>query len=295
MQEFKNYHPITNFIFFISVIGFSMFILEPVCLGISLASGILYSGVLGGAKKLKVSMIYMMPMIILTMLLNPLFNHQGDTILGYFPWGNPFTKESVLYGICAGAMLAGVTCWFSCLNEIMTSDKLMYLFGRIMPSLSLIFSMTLRFVPHFFSHLKEVKAIQKTMGKDISSGNFLNRIKNGLKILSVMITWALENSIETADSMKARGYGLKGRTAFSNFKFHKQDLKILILLLIFDTYILCGKFIGELYFECFPEIIIADFSIFKISIYIVHSMLYLMPVIIECWEGYRWKLLKSKI
>ena len=295
MQEFKNYHPVVNFTFFASAIGLSMIILEPVCLGTALVSGTLYSGISGGRKKLKISLIYMIPMIILTMLLNPLFNHQGETILGYFPWGNPFTKESVIYGICAGAMLASVTCWFSCSNEIMTSDKLMYLFGRIIPSLSLIFSMTLRFVPKFFVHLKEVKSAQKVMGKDITCGNIITRIKNGLTILSVMITWALENSIETADSMKARGYGLKGRSSFSYYKFDKRDLKILIAVVVLDAYILWGKFSGELYFECFPQIITVKFSVFKSSIYIVYLLLYIMPIIIECWEGYRWKLLKSRI
>ncbi len=295
MQEFKTYHPIVNFIFFVSAIGFSMFILEPVCLGITLILGALYSGILGGIRKLKASLIYMIPMIILTMLLNPMFNHQGATILGYFPWGNPFTKESVVYGICAGMMLASVTCWFSCSNEIMTSDKLMYLFGRIVPALSLIFSMILRFVPQFFAHLKEVKGAHKSMGKEMAKGNILIRIKNGLTILSVMISWALENSIEKADSMKARGYGLKGRTSFSNYKFDKRDLKLVLFILIFDVYILYGKFAEGLYFECFPQIAMAKFSTYKISIYIVYSMLYFLPVIIECWEGYRWKLLKSRI
>ena len=295
MQEFKNYHPVINFVFFVSVIGFSMFVLEPVCLSIALVSGALYSGTLGGIKKLKISLIYMIPMIILTMLLNPVFNHQGATILGYFPWGNPFTKESVIYGICAGMMLASVTCWFSCSNEIMTSDKLMYLFGRIIPSLSLIFSMTLRFVPRFFTHLKEVKSSQKTIGKDITNGNIVTRIKNGFTIISVMITWALENSIETADSMKAKGYGIKGRTAFSNYKFQKRDLKLLLVIIVFDVCILWGELVGELYFECFPQIIKSEVSWVKMTIYIAYFMLYIIPIIIECWEGYKWKLLRSRI
>ena len=31
--------------------------------------------------------------------------------------------------------------------------------------------------------------------------------------LSIVVTWSMENAIETADSMKARGYGTKKRTA----------------------------------------------------------------------------------
>ena len=46
-----------------------------------------------------------------------------------------------------------------------------------------------------------------------ASGSLLQRLKNAITILSIMVTWALENAIETADSMKSRGYGLPGRTA----------------------------------------------------------------------------------
>ena len=35
-----------------------------------------------------------------------------------------------------------------------------------------------------------------------------------ITILSIMVTWCLENAIETADSMKSRGCGLPGRSAF---------------------------------------------------------------------------------
>ena len=75
--------------------------------------------------------------------------------------------------------------------------------------MSLLLSMTLRFVPKFKSQIKVVSDAQKCVGRDISNGGVLERAKNGLTILSVMITWALENAIETADSMKSRGYGLK--------------------------------------------------------------------------------------
>ena len=39
----------------------------------------------------------------------------------------------------------------------------------------------------------------------------------------------LENAIDTSDSMKSRGYGLTGRTAYSNSVFDKRDVTALIL------------------------------------------------------------------
>jgi energy-coupling factor transporter transmembrane protein EcfT len=91
----------------------------------------------------------------------------------------------------------------------MTSDKFVYLFGRIIPSMSLLLSMTLRFVPRFIAQIKVVSNAQKCVGRDASNGGVVQRVRNAITILSIMVTWALENAIETADSMKSRGYGLR--------------------------------------------------------------------------------------
>ena len=131
MNEFKTYHPIVNFIYFVFVIGFGCFLMHPVCLCISFICGFTYSVMLKGRKAVKINLLYMLPMLILTAIINPAFNHEGVTILQYLPSGNPLTLESIIYGICAGTMIASVICHFSCYNEVMTSDKFIYLFGKI--------------------------------------------------------------------------------------------------------------------------------------------------------------------
>lgn len=70
--------------------------------------------------------------------------------------------------------------------------------------------------------MKLVRNAQHTIGRDINEGTLFQRIRNAVKILSIMITWSLENAIETADSMKSRGHGLKGRTSYSLYKFDKE-------------------------------------------------------------------------
>ena len=295
MNEFKTYHPIVNFIYFVLVIGFSCFFMHPVCLCISLFSGFTYSVMLKGKKAIKTNILYMLPMLLAMALINPAFNHEGVTIIEYLPSGNPLTLESIIYGLCTAAMIVSVICHFSCYNEIMTSDKFIYLFGRIIPSMSLIISMTLRFVPRFATQLKIVAKAQKGLGRDITSGNIISRIKHGLNILSIMTTWALENGVDTADSMKARGYGIPGRTAFSIFTFDKRDKKALIFILFSGTYTLIGNLMGGMYFNFFPSIHGNDLSLFGISIFGAYFLLCMCPVIIELWEVRRWKALKSKI
>lgn len=295
MNEFKTYHPIVNFTYFVFVIGFSCVFMHPVSLLISLISGFIYSVMLKGKKAVKTNLIYMLPMIALMSLINPLFNHEGVTIIKYLPSGNPLTLESVLYGFVAAAMISSVICHFSCYNEVMTSDKFLYLFGKAIPALALVISMTLRFVPKFTAQLKIVADAQRCMGRDVSNGNIIRRAKCGLKILSIMTTWALENAIETADSMKSRGYGLPGRTSFSIFTFDKRDKKALFCILLLGVYTIAGRLMGGMKFGYFPRIKGAEASLFNISIFVSYLLLCMCPVIIELWEVRRWKAIDSKI
>ncbi|MBQ9097599.1 MAG: energy-coupling factor transporter transmembrane protein EcfT [Clostridia bacterium] len=295
VNEFKTYHPIVNLVYFIFAIGFSCFFMHPVCLGISLLSGFIYSVILKGKKQVKTNLIYMLPMLLMMALINPAFNHEGVTILMYFPNGNPLTLESIVYGLCAAAMIISVICHFSCYNEIMTSDKIVYLFGKIFPAMSLIITMTFRFVPKFVSQLKVVLNAQRCMGRDISSGSIIKRARNGLNILGVMTTWALENAIETADSMKSRGYGMPGRTAFSIFTFDKRDKTALICILLLGIYTLVGNLMGGMYFRYFPSMKAADISPFGISLFVSYLLLMVYPIIIEIWEVRKWKASRSKI
>lgn len=292
MNEFKTYHPIVNFVYFVFVIGFSMFLMHPLCLCISLACGFTYSVMLKGRRAVKTNCIYMLPMLVAMALINPAFNHEGITILQYLPGGNPLTLESILYGLCAAAMLICVICWFSCYNELMTSDKFIYLFGRIIPSLSLILSMTLRFVPKFSAQLKVVANAQRCMGRDVSNGSIIKRAKHGLTILSIMVTWALEKAVETADSMKSRGYGLPGRTAYSIFSFDKRDCKALFWMIFLGVYTFLGNRGGEMYFRYFPSVKWAPASVYSASVFLAYLLLCMCPIMIEIREARRWKAIK---
>jgi len=295
VNEFKSYHPIVNFLYFFLVIGFSMFLMHPISLGITLFSVTLYTFMLKGTRDAVKSIGLAAFVALITAVLNPLFSHSGATVITYLPTGNPLTAESVYYGIAAGIMLSSVILYFSCSNIILTSDKFTYLFGRIIPKLAMVFSMILRFVPNLVSRLKEISAVQKTLGRDISQGSIIKRIKCGAKILSILITWSLENAIETADSMKSRGYGLSGRTSYSIFRLEKKDKQILISLGVLSLVMVYGIFSGELKYSYFPVYYIEKLTLLSFFIHISYLLLCTTPVLIEWREAIRWKSLKSKI
>ena len=291
-DTFSGYHPLINFLYFAMVLVFSMFFMHPACLASSLGCAVTYNIYLNGRKAVKFSLLYMLPLMLITALVNPVFNHEGMTILTYLPSGNPLTLESVAYGVASSAMLISVITWFSCYSAIMTSDKFVYLFGRIIPALSLVLSMTLRFVPKFKAQLAVVSDAQRDIGRDVSTGSIINRMRNAITILSIMLTWSLENAIETADSMKSRGYGLDGRTAFSIYRFDGRDRAALLWLLGCAAYIAVGWITGAAYWRYFPSIKGVSMGVYPVSFIAVYIALCLTPVIINVSEDRKWTRLQ---
>ena len=294
-DTFSGYHPVVNFLYFLAVLVLSMFFMHPVCLGISLLAAMCYFFYLKGPKAVGFQLKFMLPLLLLTAALNPLFNHEGATILLYFKGGNPLTLEAIWYGIASASMVITVVTWFACCNVVMTSDKFVYLFGKLIPALSLILSMTLRFVPRFTAQIKVVTQAQRCVGRDVSSGNVLQRAKNALTILSTVITWALENAIETADSMRSRGYGMTGRTAFSIYRLQRRDIYALICLLLAVAYVITGSATGGIYWQYYPMASGNLTGFYTLSVFTVYLLLCLMPLLINFWEDLKWKSLTSKI
>lgn len=268
--------------------------MHPVFLIIGFASSAAYALMLGGKGTLKYLVCFIVPMIIIVTVVNPLVNHQGMTIL-FYTKHSYITMEAIVYGIFTGIMLATILLWFSCFNKIMTSDKIIYLFGRIMPAISLLFSMILRFVPNYKAQIRKISNAQKCIGRDVSNGTAKEKIRHGIKIISIMFTWALENAIDTADSMRARGYGLKKRSCFSIYRFDRRTAVSLTVLIILVIVVLSGTAMGSADIEFYPYIVMAEVNLQGILMYGAYLLLCSFPIIIEVKEVLIWRRLQSGI
>ena len=292
---FADFHPFINLLYFSLVIGFSLVLSHPLTQVISLICACIYAVSINGKKSVLFLLKICLPMVLLTSFINPAFNHEGTTILLYFSSGNPLTLESILYGLSSGAMLVTLLIWFTSFNRVMTTDKFIYLFGKVIPALSLILSMSLRFVPKFKAQMRMVADAQRSIGRDVSSGSLIQRTKTAILIFSIMITWSLENAIETADSMKSRGYGLKGRTAFSIYRFDERDKYTFIWLMFCGLFLFSGTTLQAFGFRYFPNIRYVAFDMTTIPFYCVFLALCITPVILNLKEEIKWKTLVSKM
>lgn len=292
-DTFSGYHPTVNFIYFALVLFFGMIFMHPACLAVAVFGSAAYAVRLNGCKAAGFGLKFILPVVLLAVVINPAFNHAGETVLLYLSNGNPITKESIAYGFAAGAMLALVLMWFYCSTEVLSSDKFVYIFGRVSPALALILSMTLRFVPKFKKQLDLVRQARRSVGCDTANGSVLMRTKSAISVLSGMVTWSLENAIDTADSMKSRGYGLKHRSSFSIYRFDKRDRHMLVWLLLCGGVIFAAVFTGGLSWRYFPNIR-GSMSPMTICALAAYLALCLTPTVIDLREERRWKSLISK-
>lgn len=270
-------HPSVNFLFFSLVIGFSMFFTHPAYLLTSLLGAFLCVGCLRGFSAAGKMLLRLLPLAVLTAAINALFNHAGQTMLFRLPDGNMLTLEALLNGASSAMLLAAVILWFAVCTDVITSDQLLYLFGRAAPSLGLLLSMTLRFVPRFRRQLAAIREAQQGLGCGVETGNLRKRFRNASAMLSALVTWALENAVETADSMKSRGHGLPGRTSFSIYRLDARDRAMLWWLADCGFQLLCGAFAGGMQWQWFPSPRGAPVSAMQIWLLLVFGALCLTP------------------
>lgn len=291
-DAFSGFHPVVNFIFFVAALGLTMFIQQPVYLLISMISGCVYLLYLQGKKGFFRQVGYLVPILVMMAVMNPMFNHEGITVLWYLPNDNPITLEAICFGLASAVMMGASIVWFNCCNTVFTSDKIIYLFGRVIPALSLMISMTLRFVPRFKNFLQSVMRTQQAMHKP---ENTKEKLQQALAAFSATVSWAMEQSIVSADSMKSRGYGGLGRTAFSIYIFEKRDGITLMMLFLLCMGAAVPHLIGVMGWTYYPSLSGQLLGPVQIMAYLCYGGMCNLPLIINLMEDRKWNALRSKI
>ncbi len=293
-DTFSEFHPIINLSYFLAVIISTMLFFDVYFLPISFVAAFSYALFIGGGKFIKMFLIFVPPIVLLSTVINMYTNQAGDTVLFQIGY-RVFTWEAMTYGLMNALMFTTIIIWFYTYNAVVTSDKFLYVFGKIIPTLALVFSMVLRFVPLFTKRAKLIATGQKCIGKDIGTGTKKEKTRHGIKILSIMVSWSLENSIDTSDSMKARGYGLKGRTSYNNFTFSSRDLQYGIIVGTVTLITFWGIPNMGTYTFYYPYIEVIYESPIWYLVYTCSAILCFLPLLINLGESIRWKYLKSKI
>ena len=288
---FERCHPAVNLIYFVAVVAAMITFQHPVFLAVSFLCAVAYSVKRGGWKTLMFNLC-LLPLIAAFALYYSSYTHFGMTVLQQNFVGNNMTLESLVYGIVLGVCVAGVCIWFSCVYSVFTTDKVVYLFGKVSPRLSLFLAILLRMVPRIKKEAKRINMAQQGIGKGVNQGSFFARLHNGIRIFSMLITWTIDSLTIASESMRSRGSSLRGRKAFSIYRFDNRDRFFVIGLFLCLTLTMMAVLLGQTDMVYDPKIIWTDVSPI---LCIGYAVLCLMPLMLEIWTEYRFQKARESL
>ncbi|MDI9460945.1 MAG: energy-coupling factor transporter transmembrane component T [Saccharofermentanales bacterium] len=286
MRYFNNLHPAVSMSYFITVLAFTLACFHPVMAGLSLMGSAAFSFRLRGKKAFFATLRFIAPMFLFIAIANPLFNHRGVTML-FLLFDQWITLEAILYGLVSACTLCAIVMWFTCYQEVMTSDKFLYLFGKLAPATALLITMTLRFVPELKQNAREIRNAQKMLRNEDT--RLFQKLGTAMRNLSVLLTMSMESAVGTADSMKARGYGEKRRTTFHLFRFDGRDTRVLALMLTLAGICFAGRIYGHGYMEFYPAMTAAVMGTPSVTMFVVFGLLMALPTFLEAKETVIWR------
>lgn len=287
-MRFEQLNPFTVAVYYLCVLGIIMFSMNPLLLCIALLTSVL-SAVIGGTADKKAHLFSLMVFLIAA-LLNPIFVHKGATPLFFFN-DNPITLEATVYGLCAAGMLTAALYRLRDLSKVMTSDRVLYLFGRFSPQLALLLSMAIRYTTLLRVRWRKISDSQRALGL-FDDGNLIDAVRGRAWVLSILITWTLENGIITAESMESRGYGTGRRTSFAVYRVRKYDVLVMLLCVLLTALSAVGIYHSKAAF--YPALSMDLLTPWGITGAAAFTVLSVLPLIMNGREAIRWRLLLSK-
>ena len=234
---FDTLHPVVPAAYLVITLALVMCCMQPVLIALALVGGFAFACCAHGPAAALRSLRWQLPIILLVAVLNPLFSASGSTEL--FKLGlRAVYLESICYGCAMGALFVASVLWFQAAATLA---------GNAAPVIALMVSMCMRLIPRFVRQGRQVLDVQ-------SVANLGSGARARLRMSHVLMGWSLEDSLETADAMRARGWGsTRRRTTYTRYRFGTPDAVALTLVL------LCGVAVGALgmvatsQFSFFPQ------------------------------------------
>ncbi|MBQ9762188.1 MAG: energy-coupling factor transporter transmembrane protein EcfT [Oscillospiraceae bacterium] len=291
---FEQCHPAVIFIYFAAVITGMVAFQNPIFLAIGFLCAVAYS-VKRGGRRAAIFDLALLPLVAAFALYYSSYNHFGMTVLKKNMIDNAMTLESLVYGLVLGITAAGVCVWFSCVHSVVTGDQVVYLLGRASPRLSLFLAIALRMVPRIKKQMKKIEIAQRGIGRGAGQGGLVRRLRNGIRILSMLITWMIEAMTTASVSMRSRGSGLRGRCAFSIYRFDNRDRAYVVAMFACLTLTLMGVILGQTDAVYDPRILLPTPTPISYLFFGGYAMLCLMPLLLELWADHRFRSARRRL
>ena len=117
--------------------------------------------------------------------------------------------------------------------------------------------------------------------------------KAGGEKISVFL-WELEDFVESSNSMKSRGYSLKGRTAFSIYRFDNRDRGFVIAFFACLTFVMMAVLFNQTNIYYNPQIVMNRITFMSYIFYAAYAIFLLLPLGLQIVGEWRFEKLRKK-
>lgn len=273
-------HPALALLYFATTLFGAVTFRHPVFIAITFSSALAYSLCCKGRRALVLTAA-LIPCIGLYALYFGTFHHFGVTVLWENFIGNRITAEALLYGLARGCGGACAVLLCSCLFRVFTADKVVYLLGRVSPRISLFFAIVLRMLPRFAAQARRIRTARSGLGRGSGQGNALQRTRHALKMLYILVAWAIEAFATQSESMRCRGSSLRGRTAFPLYRFDGRDRVLTVAMFACATLTIMAAALGLTDMTYAPVLLYTPIAQEDLIFCIGYAVLCLMPTALE--------------
>ena len=288
MTGINRSHPAAAFIFFCRAVFFSMVFMHPVLVCINLVCSFLCCAIIAG-KELSMMFRYYLFMGLLLIVLNPIVNTNGVTVLFRY-FGRKFTLEGLVYGVVLAGLMISCINWFTCMGKVITTEKFSYLFSRRFPALCTVFTMTIGMIPFIQSKLADIAWVRQCLHDSKSSG-----LSGAARDMGAAVNYAFEKAVNISRTMKNRGFASTEPTRLTRYSLSGSDFFLLAVTAAGVTATFSSVYSGGISVTIVPRISFHTFEGFELVCLVIYVLFLLVPVIMWFAEELRWKYLRSKI
>jgi energy-coupling factor transport system permease protein len=223
-------HPALSFLYYAGLGLLVLLSFHPVIAAGILALSVLFNVLVGLGRRTWKTLAWCLAAGVVIVAVNMLTNHRGRHVLFVWP-DQPVTLEALLYGAQNALMLICVLLVILSYAHVVSPQKWLYLFSRPFPKLSLMISLSVRFVPLLLRRLAEISDVHRMRGIAVTEGTVRERAESAMKQLQALLSWSLEEAVQTADSMLARGYGaVRRRGTYHPYRWTRRDTMLAVVL-----------------------------------------------------------------
>ncbi|MDK2928388.1 MAG: energy-coupling factor transport system permease protein [Bacillota bacterium] len=135
--------------------------------------------------------------------------------------------EGLVYGGAMALRLAGIIGAFALLSRLVDLERLLY-FSPLAGRSSLTAALTLGLIPRLNRSARTLLEVQASRGAPLAAGGLRRGVRAAGPLLAALTETALEDSLDMAEVLTARGYGSGRPTHFRPERWHRRDAVVLL-------------------------------------------------------------------